>query len=62
MLLPLLVLPLATPVLIFGAAAVDAAGAGLSASPHLSLLGAVLALAVPLCPLGAGVALRGAVE
>lgn len=61
-LLPLLVLPLATPVLIFGAAAVDAAAAGLSASPHLSLLGAVLAAAVPLCPLGAGVALRGAVE
>lgn len=61
-LLPLLVLPLATPVLIFGAAAVDAAGAGLSASPHLSLLGAVVAAAVPLCPLGAGVALRGAVE
>ena len=61
-LLPLLVLPLATPVLIFGAAAVDAAGAGLSASPHLSLLGAVLALALPLCPLGAGLALRGALE
>lgn len=61
-LLPLLVLPLATPVLIFGAAAVDAAGAGMTASPHLSLLGAVLAVAVPLCPLGAGVALRGAVE
>ena len=60
-LLPLLVLPLATPVLIFGAAAVDAAGAGLSASPHLSLLGAVVAAAVPLCLLGAGVALREAV-
>lgn len=61
-LLPLLVLPLATPVLIFGAAAVDAVGAGLSAAPHLSLLGAVLAAALPLCPLAAGVALRGAVE
>ena len=61
-LLPLLVLPLATPVLIFGAAAVEAAGAGQSARPHLLLLCAVLAAAVPLCPLGAGAALRGAAE
>lgn len=57
-LLPLLVLPLAVPVLIFGAAAADAARSGLSAAPHLLLLGAVLALALPLCPLAAGVALR----
>jgi heme exporter protein B len=61
-LLPLLVLPLATPVLIFGAAAADAAGAGLSARPHLLLLTAVLAAALPLCPLAAGAALRSAVE
>jgi heme exporter protein B len=61
-LLPLLVLPLATPVLIFGAAAADAAGAGLSARPHLLLLSAVLAAALPLCPLAAGAALRSAVE
>jgi heme exporter protein B len=61
-LLPLLVLPLATPVLIFGAAAADAAGTGLSAAPHLLLLGAVLAAALPLCPLAAGAALRSAVE
>jgi heme exporter protein B len=61
-LLPLLVLPLATPVLIFGAAAADAAGAGLSARPHLLLLSAVLAAALPLCPLAAGAALRAAVE
>ena len=61
-LLPLLVLPLATPVLIFGAAAVDAASAGLSPRPHLLLLAAVLAAALPLCPLGAGAALRAAVE
>ena len=61
-LLPLLVLPLATPVLIFGAAAADAAGTGLSARPHLLLLGAVLAVALPLCPLAAGAALRAAVE
>ena len=61
-LLPLLVLPMATPVLIFGAAAVEAAGAGMTARPHLLLLCAVLAAAVPLCPLAAGAALRGAAE
>jgi heme exporter protein B len=61
-LLPLLVLPLATPVLIFGATAAAAAADGLTAKPHLLLLGAVLAVAIPLCPLAAGAALRGAVE
>lgn len=61
-LLPLLVLPLTTPVLIFGVAAADAAAGGLSPRPHLLLLGALLAAAVPLCPLAAGAALRGAAE
>ena len=61
-LLPLLVLPMATPVLIFGAAAVEAAGAGMTARPHLLLLCALVAGALPLCPVGAGAALRGAVE
>jgi heme exporter protein B len=61
-LLPLLVLPLVTPVLIFGAAAADAAATGLSARPHLLLLGAMLAGALPLCPLAAGAGLRAAVE
>lgn len=61
-LLPILVLPLATPVLIFGAAAADAAGAGLSARPHLLLLGAYLLACLPLAPVAAGAALRGAVE
>ena len=61
-LLPLLVLPMAVPVLIFGAAGVDAAGAGLSARPHLLLLCALLAAAVPLCPLAAGAALRAAAD
>jgi heme exporter protein B len=42
-LLALLVLPLVTPVLIFGAGAVEAAGSGLGAGGHLSLLGAMLA-------------------
>ncbi len=61
-LLPLLVLPLATPVLIFGAAAADAAAAGLTARPHLLLLSAMLAAALPLCPLATGAALRSAIE
>ena len=61
-LLPLLVLPLAMPVLIFGTAAVEATAAGMSARPHLLLLGAVLAAALPLCPIAAGAALRGAAE
>jgi heme exporter protein B len=61
-LLPLLVLPLAAPVLIFGVAAADAASGGLTPRPDLLLLAACLAAAVPLCPLAAGAALRAAVE
>ena len=61
-LLPLLVLPLAAPVLIFGVSAVDAVTGDQSARPHLLLLAAFLAGALPLCPLAAGAALRGAVE
>ncbi len=61
-LLPLLLLPLATPVLIFGAAAADAAANGLSPRPDLLLLFALLAAALPLCPLAAGAALRAAGE
>jgi heme exporter protein B len=56
-LLPLLVLPLAIPAVIFGAAAIDAASAGLSAAPFLLLLGAGVSLAAPLAPLAAGAAL-----
>ncbi len=61
-LLPLLLLPLATPVLIFGAAAADAAAAGLTPRPHLLLLCALLAASLPLCPLAAGAALRAAAD
>ena len=61
-LLPLLVLPLAAPVLIFGVAAADAASVGLAARPHLLLLSALFAAALPLCPLAAGAALRAAAE
>jgi len=57
-LLPLLVLPLAIPAVIFGAAGIEAAAAGLSARPYLLLLAALLAAAVPLAPLAAGAALR----
>ncbi len=57
-LLPILVLPLATPVLIFGAAAADAP----DPSPNLLLLGAILSACLPLCPLAAGAGLRAAVE
>lgn len=61
-LLPLLVLPLAAPVLIFGVSAVDAATGGQTAQPHILLLSALLAAALPLCPLAASAALRAAVE
>lgn len=61
-LLPLLVLPLASPVLIFGTAAANAGPAGLSPRPHLLLLAAFLAAALPLCPLAASAGLRSASE
>jgi heme exporter protein B len=61
-LLSLLVLPLYIPVLIFGVAAIEAAIAGLPARPHLLLLGALLAAALPLAPLAAAAALRQALE
>ncbi|MBI0433833.1 heme exporter protein CcmB [Roseomonas sp. KE0001] len=57
-LLPLLVLPLAIPAVIFGAAAIEAAASGLPARPFLLLLGALVAAALPLAPLAAGAALR----
>ncbi len=61
-LLPLLVLPLTTPVLIFGVAAADAASDGLSPTPHLLLLAALLVAAAPLCPVAAGAGLRFTAE
>ena len=57
-LLALLVLPLAIPAVIFGAAAIEAAAAGLPARPMLLLLGALLAEALPLAPLAAAAAIR----
>ncbi len=60
-LIPLLVLPLTVPVLIFGVAAVDSALAGFPVRSHLLILGALLLVALPLAPLAAA-ALRQAVE
>jgi len=45
-----------------GAAVAEAAAAGETPRPHLLLLAAMLAGALPLCPLAAGAALRGAAE
>lgn len=61
-LLCILVLPLCVPVLVFGAGAGSAANAGLDVMPHLSLLGACLALSLFVCPLAAAAGLRIAVE
>lgn len=61
-LISLLILPLFIPVLIFGAAAIDSALGGLSVRPHLLILGALLAAALPLTAMAAAAALRQALE
>ncbi len=61
-LIPLLVLPLNVPVLIFGVGAIDAALAGLSAKAHLLFLGALFLVALVTAPLAAAAALRRALE
>jgi len=61
-LIALLVLPLYIPVLVFGAGAVNAVSIGMSASGGLSLLGAMLALAMVFAPLTAAYALKVAIE
>jgi heme exporter protein B len=61
-LLSLLVLPLCIPVLIFGAGAVDAVSSGLSIASHLSLLGALLVLALVFTPWVTAQALRISME
>ncbi len=58
LLLLLIVLPLAVPVLVFGAGAVAAVESGLSPAPHLSLLGALLLAALMGLPWATGAALR----
>jgi heme exporter protein B len=57
-LVSLLVLPLYTPVLIFGAEAGAASASGADPGAHLSLLGAFLALAVTFAPWAAAAAVR----
>ena len=60
-LVSLLVLPLEIPVLIFGVGAADAAAVS-TGRAQLIILGALLAGAVPLCPLAAAAGLRQALE
>jgi heme exporter protein B len=62
MLLILIVLPLATPALIFGAGAVDAVESGLSASGHHSLLAALLIASLAGVPAATAAALRISTE
>ena len=58
----LLVLPLYVPVLIFGAGAVAATAAGTGAAAHLSLLGAILMIALVFAPWATAVALKISLE
>jgi heme exporter protein B len=58
LLMPLLVLPLYVPVLVFGVGAVQAALAGLTLLPHLYMLAALLSLALSLAPFATAAALR----
>lgn len=61
-LLSLLVLPLYVPALVFGAGAVQAQSSGQGAGAHLSLLAALLALALFFAPWATTAALRIALE
>lgn len=61
-LLSLIVLPLYTPVLIFGANAVQSAINGFAIGGQLAILGAFMALSVTLTPLAISAALRISVE
>jgi heme exporter protein B len=58
----LIILPLEIPVLIFGAGAADMALAEGGGRAQLMILGAMLAAALPLCPLAAAAGLRQALE
>jgi heme exporter protein B len=61
-LLPILVLPMLAPVMIFGTGAVRAASEGLDAAAPLYFLAALLLLSVTLIPFAAAAALRNALE
>src|SRR5687768_14144230 len=62
MLLALLALPLFVPILVFGAGAAEAQATGLSASPHLSILGAGLIVAAFALPPAVCAAIRIAID
>jgi heme exporter protein B len=62
MLLPVLVLPLVSPVIIFGAGAVRAAQSGVPAEAPLYFLGAILVLCLCGIPLVTAAALRNTLE
>jgi len=57
-LVSLLVLPLYIPILIFGAGAVESQSSGLGAEAHLSILGALLLMALVFAPISTAAALR----
>lgn len=61
-LIALLILPLYVPVLIFGAAAVDASIMGANPWPNISLLGAALVLSLVFAPWATSAALRISME
>ncbi|HEX9811546.1 MAG TPA: heme exporter protein CcmB [Burkholderiales bacterium] len=61
-LISLLVLPLYTPILIFGAGSVAAATTGLDTEAYFSLLGAFLVLALSFTPWATAAALRVSIE
>lgn len=62
LLLPILVLPIIAPVVIFGAGAARAAASGMDASGPLYFLAAILLLGITLLPWAATAALRNAFE
>lgn len=61
-LVPVLALPLFVPVLIFGAASLEAVQTGMSATPTLTILSALALLAVTFAPPVAGFLLKMSVE
>jgi heme exporter protein B len=61
-LMSLLILPLCVPVLIFGAGAVYAKSVGLDISGHISLLSALLILALAFVPWASAAAIKIAIE
>ena len=61
-LMTVLVLPLTVPVLILGSGIIDAARQDLPYQSLLMLMGAILALALPLAPVAAAAAIRQAMD